>query len=756
MSDNDNFDSIDDLHPAKTGAADPRSIRVPEAELRAPVAAIADEVNLADYAKALYKRRWVAATVFLIVFISAVVYTFMATPIFEAQTQLLIEIADPNIVAFKEVIEEGQPNPDYYQTQYNILGSRALARRTIESLGLWNSPLLVGEPGQRGFGIGALFGWFRQDPAEVDGPAEETARQSRAINSFLANLSVEPVRNSRLVDVKFRSTNAIFSARVANALAKNYVEQMLEYKFTASQEATSWLAERLTEQRTAVERAEVALQKYREQNDAISLEDSENIVVQKLADLSAAVTRAKTERLQKEAVDRQLRAIENNPAALETFPPILGNAFIQRQKAELSELHRQQAQLSERLQDLHPDMLRMQSAIDSSQTKLRAEIAKVVQSLHSEYQAARAQERSLVEALEEQKGEALSMNRKAIDYSVLARDVESGRQIYESLLQRAKETGVSGELKTSNVRVVDQAEAPLSAVSPRPRLNLGLGAFAGLILAFGVAFLVEYVDSRLKSPEEIKACLGLAPLGIIPELKKPRTESPNPLVNQGVPQNFSESFRALRTNVMFSNPDEGPQTLVITSTGPGEGKTMVASNLAVSFALDGQRVLLIDADMRRPRVHDVFDLEQEPGLSNVLVGDAKPSEALRKTNTAGLWTLTSGKVAPNPAELLGSRRFKDLLDSLGQCFDLIVVDTPPAMVVTDSLIAARVASGVVFVVGADMTSRYTAQTCIEQFGRGRARMLGAVLNRVELEKHRYYYSRYYRREYAAYYSAAAS
>jgi capsular exopolysaccharide synthesis family protein len=750
----DNLDLIDELPPARGGAADPRGVRPPDAELRAPIGA-GDEVHLGDYAKALYKRRWIAATVFLIVFLSAVVYTFMATPIFEARTQLLIEIADPNVVAFKEVIEEGQPNPDYYQTQYTILRSRALARRTIESLGLWNSPLLMGAPAQGSSGLKALVG-LSEDPVDSEGPAEETARQSRAINRFLANLAVEPVRNSRLVDVTFRSTDPEFSARVANALATSYVEQMLEYKFTASQEATNWLAERLTEQRTAVERAEVALQRYREQNDAISLEDSENIVVQKLSDLSAAVTRAKTERLQKETVDRQLRALENNPAALETFPPILSNPFIQRQKAELAELLRQQAQLSERLQDLHPDMLKLQSAIDNSQTKLRAEIAKVVQSLHSEYQAARAQERSLVGALEEQKSEALSMNRKAIQYSVLARDVESGRQIYESLLQRAKETGVSGELKTSNVRVVDEAEAPLSAVTPRPRLNLGLGAFAGLLLAFGVAFLVEYVDSRLKSPEEIKACLGLAPLGIIPEINKRQNVSSNPLVNQGVPQNFSESFRALRTNVLFSHPDDGPQTLVITSTGPGEGKTMVASNLAISFALDGQRVLLIDADMRRPRVHDVFGLDQEPGLSNVLVGDAKPSEALRKTDTAGLWTLTSGLVAPNPSELLGSKRFSDLLDSLGQCFDMIIVDTPPAMVVTDSLIAARVASGVVFVVGADMTSRYTAQTCIEQFGRGRTRMLGAVLNRVELEKHRYYYSRYYRREYAAYYSAATS
>ena len=243
---------------------------------------------------------------------------------------------------------------------------------------------------------------------------------------------------------------------------------------------------------------------------------------------------------------------------------------------------------------------------------------------------------------------------------------------------------------------------------------------------------------------------------MIPELPKRNPSAGAPLLHNGAPQAFLESFRSLRTNLLFSSPDEGPQTLVISSTGPGEGKTTVASNLAVGFALAGQRVLLIDADMRRPRVHDIFELDQEPGLSNVLVGDARPSEALRKTNVAGLWTLTSGRIAPNPAELLGSNRFKDLLHSVQDLFDTIILDTPPAMVVTDALVVSRFASGVVMVVGADQTSRYAARTAVDQFTRTRARVIGAVLNRVQLEKHRYYYSRYYRREYAAYYYGAAS
>jgi capsular exopolysaccharide synthesis family protein len=227
-----------------------------------------------------------------------------------------------------------------------------------------------------------------------------------------------------------------------------------------------------------------------------------------------------------------------------------------------------------------------------------------------------------------------------------------------------------------------------------------------------------------------------------------------PLLHIGLPPNFSEMLRTIRTNILFSSSEDGSRTLAITSTGPGEGKTMVASNLAVGFALTGQRVLLIDADMRRSRAHELFDLDQEPGLSNILVGNAKPSAALRNTNVAGLWVLPAGRTPPNPAELLSSKRFKELLDSLKENFDTIIIDTPPVMVVADPLVVASFTSGVIFVVGAEMTSRYAAQAALQQLQQGRARVIGAILNRVQLDKNGYYYSRYYKREYAAYYCGA--
>ncbi len=348
-------------------------------------------------------------------------------------------------------------------------------------------------------------------------------------------------------------------------------------------------------------------------------------------------------------------------------------------------------------------MVKFGLAIQTAEAKIQAEIDKVMQAMRNDYQQALTQEQSLTNALEQQKGDALALNRTGIEYGVLARDAASNRQIFESLMQRTRETGISGELKTSNIRVVDAAETPRGPVRPNTRNNLLLALFGGATLAIGLAFFFEYLDNRIKSPEEVKQHLGLPFLGMVPALFDKAIE--NPLINNGVPHNFSESFRAVRTNLLFSSAEEGSRSVVVTSTGPSEGKTVVAANLAVALAQAGQRVLLIDADMRKPRVHTVFEKPQTPGLSNVLVGCAKASEAVHKTTVPGLWVMPAGLHPPNPAELLGSKRFKDFMASLTEHFDWVIVDTPPVMAVTDSSVVAQLTTGVLFVVGASMRGR---------------------------------------------------
>lgn len=732
-----------------------------------PKLALADlhdksEVHLTDYLKVLYKRRWMAITAFAVVVGLVAISTFTAIPIYEARTRLLIESDEQNVVSFKQVIEEDQTKQDYYQTQYNVLQSRALARKTLDSLKLWNTPpfggvqakkfSLVGTVlGAPSAFLGLIKGLFKDDSVKENAiPAvDETRAQSASIDRFLSRLVVTPVRNSRLVDLKYRLPDASLATSVVNALAKSYIAQNLEYKFMASQEASGWLGERLAEQRKEVEKAELALQRYREQTDAIAMEDTQNIVVQKLTDINAAVTRAKTERIQKEALFRQLQASQSNAATLDTFPAILTNSFIQQQKSDLSTLQAQEAQLSEKLGDKHPEILKLKGAIIQSQRKLDGEIAKVVQSVRSEYLAALAQENSLSSALNQQKGEALAMNKKAIDYGVLQRDVDSTKQIYDSLMQRTKETGVSGELKTSNIRVVDAAEQPRSPVTPRTQRNMLLAFVGGLFLACALVFFFEYLDSRIKHPDEIRVHLGLSHLGLLPSIDH---RTGYPLVSEGVPANFSESLRAVRTNVVFSTADEGSRSLVITSTGPGEGKSMVAANLAISLAQAGQRVVLVDADMRKPKAQDIFGISQEPGLSNVLVGQHKASEAVRKTNVPGLWVIPAGRIPPNPSELVGSDRCKELVATLKTHFAWVIIDSPPVMAVTDAALIASYATGVVFVVGAEMTSRHNAKRAVDQLEQVRAHFVGAVLNRVDLQHHGYYYSQYYKREYAQYYA----
>ncbi len=722
-----------------------------------------EEPHLLDYVKVLHKRRWTAITAFLIVFLSVVVYTFTATPIYQGKVTLLIDAENQNVVDFKQVVDENQTRPDYYQTQYSLLQSRSLARRTLDTLKLWNQPPFGVASGQKGFSLrGAISGamsWvaglFRSQASGPRPPVDETAVQSGAIDALLGSLSVSPVRNSRLVEVSFRSTDPRLAAEVANAQAKGFIQQNLEFKFLSSKEATDWLGQQLAEQRTKVEASEAALQRYREQNDAISLEDRQNIVVQKLTDLNAAVTRAKTERIEKEALYRQLQGLSATSAALDTFPAILTNAFIQQQKAQLAALQQQQAELADKLGPRHPDMIKIRTAIQQAQAKLQGEVQKVVQSVRNEYLSTKAQEDSLTAALDQQKQDALALNRKGIDYGVLQRDVESNRQIYESLLQRAKETGVSGELKTSNIRIVDAAEVPRGPVSPRKGLNLLLALFGGLAFATGLAFFFEYLDNRIKTPDEIKAHLGLPFLGMIPKIADQKPGAEAPLLNNGVPANFAEAFRAVRTNVLFSTAEEGSRSVVVTSTGPGEGKTLVACNLAVALAQAGQRVLLIDADLRRPKVHEVFAQKAEPGLSNLMVGSAKASDSVKKTSVSGLWVLPAGRIPPNPAELLGSKRFKDFLASLAEHFDWVVLDSPPVMAVTDVSVVAHSTTGVLFVVGSEMVSRHGAQVALEQLDGTKARFFGAVLNRVNLERNAYYYSQYYRREYSQYYVSSS-
>jgi capsular exopolysaccharide synthesis family protein len=398
-----------------------------------------------------------------------------------------------------------------------------------------------------------------------------------------------------------------------------------------------------------------------------------------------------------------------------------------------------------------PQRAQLAAKIKTAQQTLSDEIEKAKNNVKAEYDAAVVKEGQLETALTKQKNEVIGADSLTMQYNALKREADSNRKLYENLLERTKETGVSGEFKGSNVTIVDRAEVPRTPVLPQVRRDLMVAAFGGCLLAFALAFGFEYIDSRIKTPDEVKAYLNIPCLGMVPVVPIKNQHGETPLLNGEATAAFSEAIRAVRTAVLFASADEGSRSIVVTSTGPHEGKTLVASSLAIALAQTGQRTIVLDADMRRPRMHEALGRSQEPGLSNLLVGDATLTDAVRPTTVQNLWILPAGHIPPNPAELLGSKKYDELLAELKRRFDTVVIDAPPVMPVTDAALLAHTAGGVLFVIGAEMTPRQSAAAAIEQLSNANAKFLGAVLNRVHIERHAYYYSAYYHKAYGKYY-----
>lgn len=716
------------------------------------------DTTITDLVGVLQKRRIVALVAFLVIVLPALPIIVSAPSVFEASARLLIEPAAATPIQLGDSRTAGSDSQTSFETQYEALRSRALAQKAIEELKLWESPAflashegldILGGIRQALGAVASIFGGAARTASGGTSPSEKAAG---LVDTLLGRLTVLPVARSQFVDVVIASRDPQLAASIANTVARLYVEQDLESRFEAARSASTWLDSRLTEQRAAVDASEAALQRYREQHRSVPLDDRQNIVVQRLADLNAAVTKAKTDRIQKEGLYNQLTALQNDRAAADTFPLILSNTYIQQLKGQIADLQREQAQLAEKYGERHPDMVRVRTALQAAETRLQSEIAKVADSVRNDFLAVQAQEQSLTDALEVQKRQTLGMNRIAIEYGSLQREVATNRLVLDTLLQQAKESGLAAAAKATNIRVAEKAVAPHVPARPSRLRNLLVTALAAGLFSLGLVFLLEYLDARLKSPEEVRSYLGVPFLGIVPLVSNRVLNSSSPLITKHASSDFGEAFRRVRTNLLLSTSRDDVKTLAVTSTGPREGKSVVASNLAIVLAQAGRRVLLLDADMRRPRVHELFDRPQQPGLSGTLVTKGAITGSVHASDVAGLDILTAGSPQPNPAELLGSPMFRKVLDSLSPTYDHIVVDCPPVMAVTDAAIVGHEVTGVVFVVGAEMAARGAARTAVEELTAARARILGTVLNRVDLKGNTYYYSRYYRPEYERYYS----
>jgi len=470
----------------------------------------------------------------------------------------------------------------------------------------------------------------------------------------------------------------------------------------------------------------------------MSLEDSQNIVIARLNQLNEAATRARTSRAQKESLYRGLESLGPSGSP-DTIPGILQNSYIQTMKAQVADLERRRALLSERYGEKHPEILTINASIDDANRQLRLELAKAVDAIRHDYESALLEERTLATALDEQKAIATDLDRKNVAYTVLQRDAEGNRELYQTLMRREKELQVLANSRGNNVRLIERAGVPGAPFSPNLRRGVALGGAVALLVALGLALALDHFNDTIRTPDDVTRRLGLPFLGLIPAV---RGQQNRPVLSGA--SDFGEAIRALRTSLALSHTSPGSAVVLVTSAQPLEGKTTTACNLATALAYGGARVLLIDADMRRPGVHTGLGLHNQCGLSELLGGQAHLTDAVQRLADPNLWVMTAGHTPSNPSELLASGGMDAFMRQVQSGpFDWVIVDTPPVLAVTDASIVARWASGVAFVVGSEMTRARLAERAVEVLTASRPRFMGAVLNRVDVSRNRYYYAQHY-------------
>jgi succinoglycan biosynthesis transport protein ExoP len=692
-----------------------------------PASTAREDKPLVAYLRIVLRYWRMVAAVFVAIFGLAALKSYTTPPVYKAEAQILIERENPAILSFKGVADVNERGwaDDYYQTQYKLLQGRTLARKVIEELRLQDDPEFGARAGARG------------GPEAVDA----------AVDVFLDKLTVQWIRNSRLVSVSFESQRPELAAQAANTLAQVYIAQALDSRYQTSAEASRWLGRQIEDQRKKVQQAEIALQVLREKEGLVNIDERRVLVDQRLKDLGSTLTGLKSQRLQKEALVRQMQGAPD-PAEL---PEAMSSKLIESLRIDLARLERQMAELKERYLEHHPEVLKVQKQIDETRRAIAAEAERIVRAAENDYQAAAAQEKGVASALDAAKAEALDLQRRGVQYDSLKRELEAGKEVLNSLLARHEQADVAQELESSNLRVADPATVPRGAVRPRRLLDLLIGLLLGGGLSVGLALLRDHLDDTLRAPDDVRLGLGVPLLTAIP----PRRGPAAPSVHDGEGP-FREGYRLLRTALAHSWPDPAPRVILVTSTAPGEGKTLTSINLALALASAGERALLVDADLRKPQAHEVLRAQRSPGFADLLAGETGLSDAVQPLAGTGLDFLGSGGSLARPGDLLTAERFARVRDDARRLYRWVVIDSSPVGAVADALVMAPLTDGVVVVAAAEAVPRAAVRRTLERVAESGARVLGVILNRARIDSHRYEYRYHYGHAYGSYHEPPAA
>jgi len=725
-----------------------------------------DTIDLREYWRVLVKRRWVVISVLAIITVATLLSTMLMIPVYRATATVQITLPNSQILDYANFTSEqggyfGQQK--FYTSQYEILRSRDLSESVVRAEGVENHPELTGEIRQRSL-IGELralpgaikSAFTSQRTADVE-PLSAEQRRERSIRSAASRLrgrvEVQPVPESTLVHVRVAAFDSDFAARMANAIVDEYMRSSMQRRFQAGNQAREFLEDQLSEMRIQLERADQALLDFAQRNQVADLEQRIEMATSTLNDLNQRLSNVETELIQ---LGSYKAMIERGQAA--DINVVNESDEIRQLRQQRAQMATEYASLSQRFKDDYPTLVELRNQMDTISDQIAEERTLAIRSILSRFNSLSAEAESLREAIENRESSILALNQQGVQYNILKRDFETNRELYDGLLQRMKEIGVAAGVQENNIAVIDEALPPGGPFKPDLGRNLAIAIALGLLSGVGLALILEFFDSTIRRTEDLEALTGRPVLGLVPMVKARQMRADNP--NAHLPDravghysakhpksSVSEAFRSLRTSLMFSTPEGMPKTILITSPGPGDGKTTTAINLATVMAQNGSRVLLIDADLRKPRLHRDFGKPQSPGLTNRIAGtqsEGNEAASIVTTDVEGLFVMPSGHQAPNPAELLSSERMTRIIAMNARAFDHVIIDTAPILGLADSMVLSRLVDGVIVVASAGQTAKDSIKTSMRRLMQVRAPLLGVVLNAVDLDSPDYaYYSSYY-------------
>ena len=722
-----------------------------------------EESTVREYLRVLIKRKWIVAGCICGIFFVTLVASLRQTPIYEAVGRIAVNKPDSNLITFKD----SQPVVDYVDpsdldTEVRILQSDLLALQVIRQLNLDKRAEFGGHPQPN------------QPALTSDSLQIDSTRTTALLGGFKGNLSVSLIPNTRIIEIHYRSPDPQLSANAVNTLANTYVEQNFKTKFESTMQASDWLSRQLVDLQMKVESSQEKLVRYQKEHEILGIDEKQNITTEKLDEINKELTTAEGDRMEKEALYRQTQS--SDPQEVAAAISLAGGGTGSAATALLDKLREQQANLKIQIADLstqfgpaYPKVAQLNNQLKEIDRQLQLETNKSVDHIRGQYQAALQHENMLRGAFEEQKQQANKLNESAIEYSLLKRDVDTNRTLYEGLLEKLKEAGVTAGLRSNNFRIVDAARVPTGPIEPNIPRNLLFALGLGITSGVGLAFLLESLDNTVRTTEQAQMISALPSLGMIPLGAKPSSsngskqlllassKSTIEIVTQVRPQSqMAESYRALRTSLLLSSLGAPPKVILVTSARPQEGKTTTAINSAIVLAQKGVRVLLVDADLRRPNVHKALGVGPGSGLSNVLTGSATLKQTISPSPVLpNLFVLSAGSPPPNPAELLASSNMKDVLDELRGQFDHIVIDTPPTLSVTDAVVLSPRVDAVILVIRSGQTTKQALRRARDILIQVNAHVTGVLLNAVDLNSPDYYYYYEYQGKYSQYYQEDA-